>query len=98
MIYAGGIWTVCVISGLAFGYAWVFRSPRWVYYFISGLALTVIVASQFLLAGHPFGQSVKEDLIFLMWLGIIAIPIFSYAMFVRWAGRKAKARYDSRSG
>jgi len=96
MIYAGGIWTVGVISALASGYAWVFRSPRWVYYFIFGAALVAIIGSQFLLPEHPFGQSVKEDLVFLMWLGIVAIPVLSYAMFVRWARRKAKARHDSR--
>jgi len=96
MIYAGGIWTVCVILALACGYAWVFRSPRWVYYFICGLALAVIIASQSLLAEHPFGKSVREDLVFLMWLGVIAFPVLSYAMLVRWAGRKAKERHDAR--
>ncbi len=98
MIFAGGIWTVGVISALAFGYAWVFRSPRWVYYFICGLGLTVIIASQFFLVEHPFGQSVKDDLIFLFWLVSIGIPVFIYAMFVRWARGKAIKRHDTRTG
>ncbi|MCF6305084.1 MAG: hypothetical protein L3J33_06905 [Rhodobacteraceae bacterium] len=96
MIYAGGIWTVGVISALAFGYAWVFHSPRWVYFCLLGLALAVIGGSQFLPQTHPFFVSVRGDLISLMWLGIIAIPVSIYTMFVRWAGRKAKARHESR--
>ena len=95
MIYAGGIWTVGVISALAFGYAWVFHSPRWVYLALGGLALAVIGVSQLLPETHLFFISVREDLIFLMWLGIIAVPVFFYTMFVRWAARKAEARHDS---
>jgi len=95
MIYAGGIWTVAVISALAFGYAWVFHARRWVYYCMLGLALAAIGFSQLLPETHPFYMSVREDIVFLIWLCIIAFPVLLYARFVRWAGRKAKARHDT---
>ncbi|MCF6304135.1 MAG: hypothetical protein L3J33_02035 [Rhodobacteraceae bacterium] len=85
-----------MISALAFGYAWVFRAKRWVYFGILGLGLLVIGGSQLLPQTHPFYISVRGDLVFLMWLAVIAIPILLYAMFVRWAGRKAKVRHESR--
>ncbi len=94
MIYAGGIWTVGILSALACGYAWVFHAPRWVFGGMAGLALAVVVFSQFLVQTHPFYISVHDDLVFLKWFCIIAFPILVYAMFIRWARRIAEARHD----
>jgi len=94
MIYAGGIWSIAVLYGLAFGYARVFNAPRWVYFLLPALALLIIALSQTLPDSHMFNQSVRDDLVGLFWLGVIAVPVGGYAMLIRLARKKAEARHD----
>lgn len=96
MIYAGGIWTITIVSALACGYAWVFGARRVVYLAIMAVAAGSILASQvFLTASHPFHTSVYGDLVFLFWASVIAVPVGFYIMFLRWARHKAEERHDA---
>ncbi len=95
MIFSGGIWSICIMAGLAFGYARVFNAKRWVHFIIIGIAVALVLISQILPQGHVFRQSVRQDLIFLFWAGAIAVPVGIYTLFIRWARRKVEARHDA---
>jgi len=94
ILYAGGLWTVFLITALAMGYVWALNLPRRVHKLLSGAAIAVIALSQFLPESHMFRIRVFEGLHWWFWAIMIAIPVLTYALLLRWIKQKAEARND----
>ena len=96
ILYAGGLWTIFLVTSVAMGYVWALNLPRSGYKVLLAAALAIIVMSQFLPAAHPFRMRVFEGLHWWFWAIMIAIPVLAYAMLVRWIKKKAETRDDAR--
>jgi GNAT superfamily N-acetyltransferase len=59
------------------------RAPRAVTNGIVGVALAVLLASQFLPAGHPFRADVAQSTGNLAWLALALLPLAGYALVLR---------------
>ena len=95
LLYAGGLWTVALLTAISAGYLWALSGRRLAYYILLGVAVVVTIGSQFLPEQHAFRQSILEGLIWWRWAITLAIPILLYAVLVRWLKRKANARHDA---
>ncbi len=95
LLYAGGLWTVFLITALGCGYIWALNGPRWGYKALLLLAVVVISGSQLLADIHPFRVSIAEGLGWWKWAVLIAIPVLVYAMAIRWIKTKVNAQNDS---
>ena len=94
ILYAGGLWTVFLITAVSMGYVWALNLPRRAYTLLLAVAVAVILLSQALPASHLFRIRVFEGLHWWLWAIIIAIPILTYAFVVRWIKRKVEAKDD----
>jgi len=95
-LYAGGLWSVFLITAISMGYVWALNLPRLAHKVLLGAAIVVIVISQLLPESHLFRIRVFEGLQWWFWAFIIFLPVFGYVLLLRWVKRKAKARDDSR--
>lgn len=87
---AGGVWTVLILAALAAGYVRVLDLGRRGYWAVAAISGVALLGSQFLQQEAVFRQAVAEDLRFLFWLAVLAIPVVGYGALVRWARRHAK--------
>jgi len=94
LLYAGGLWTVFLITALGCGYIWALNGPRWGYRVLLILAALVIITSQFLDGSHAFRISVAQGLHWWKWAVLIAFPVLIYAMVIRSIKRKVNAQND----
>jgi len=95
ILYAGGLWTVVLISGVLAGYNWALNGSRRTYWLLLGAAIVTIAISQLLPDTHLFNKRIAEGLHWWRWALTIAVPVLGYAMVIRWIKRKANARHDS---
>ena len=95
LLYAGGLWTVFLITALGCGYIWALNGPRWGYRALLLLAVLIIGASQFIDETHAFRISIAEGLHWWKGAILIAFPVLLYAMVIRSIKRKVNAKNDS---
>ena len=74
---------VLALTALALGVARLARAPKGTWRYILGVAAAILLASQFLPAGHPFREDVAESSYNLAWLGIALIPVGIYGLWIR---------------
>ncbi len=95
VVYGGGLWSVFLITAVFCGYIWALNGPKWSYKALFLLALTVILASQFIGESHLFRVRVAEGLNWWKWAAMIAAPVLLYALAVRAIKKKVNAKNDS---
>ena len=96
IVFNGGLWTVFLITAVSCGYVWALNGPKRGYHILLGLAVLVIIASQFLPETHAFRISVAKGLHWWRWAITFAIPVLGYAWLVRLIKRKVEAKHDTR--
>lgn len=89
---SGGIFSVIMVTLLAFGYARVFDAKRPVYIGVGIVFVAIILGSQLLPAHTTFRVAIARNLLSIGTVLVWALPFLAYGSVIYYIRRKTRER------